>query len=120
MAMRQPDAGGQSTGRLIAMSTPFGKRGWFWSAWSEGDDWERSEVRADQCPRISPTFLAQERRALPDLWFRSEYLCAFLEPDDSYFRHEAIANAFAADDVEPLFPLEGLPDLSSIEEVEPW
>ena len=103
------------------MSTPFGKRGWFWPAWSEGDDpGNAPRSVADQCPRISPAFLAQERRALPDLWFRSEYECAFLEPDDSYFRHEAIAAAFTAEDIEPLFPLDALPDLSSIEEVEPW
>ena len=50
---------GASDGRLIAASTPAGQRGWWWQAWTEGgDDWERFEVRADTCPRLSPAFLA--------------------------------------------------------------
>jgi phage FluMu gp28-like protein len=40
-------------GRLIALSTPFGKRGWFFEAWHNGgEDWTRVEVRAEDCPRI--------------------------------------------------------------------
>jgi hypothetical protein len=67
-----------SKGRLIALSTPYGKRGWFWNAWArEGDDWQRIQIRADQCPRIDADFLEQERRALGESWFRQEYCCSF-------------------------------------------
>jgi hypothetical protein len=94
-----------SGGRLIALSTPWGKRGWWYQAWSEGGpDWTRIEVPAAACPRISPAFLAQERRALPPMWFASEYECRFVEPEDAYFDHAAIAAAFTAD-VPRLFPL---------------
>jgi hypothetical protein len=93
-----------SGGRLIAMSTPWGKRGWWHSAWTEGgDDWQRYEVPATDCPRISPEFLAQERRTLPDLVFRSEFLCEFTETEDQYFRSESIGRAFD-DGVPLLFP----------------
>src|SRR5262249_27489763 len=67
-----------SKGRLIALSTPYGQRGWFWDAWARGgDDWQRVQIRADQCPRIDADFLEQERRALGESWFRQEYCCSF-------------------------------------------
>lgn len=50
-----------SNGRLIAMSTPAGKRGWWWEAWDQGgDDWEQIRIPADQCPRINAAWLAAE------------------------------------------------------------
>src|SRR5205823_11868612 len=46
-----------SRGKLIALSTPRGKRGWFYSAWTDGSPaWHRVQVRATECPRISPEF----------------------------------------------------------------
>jgi hypothetical protein len=67
-----------SRGRLIALSTPYGKRGWFHDAWARGgDDWARIQVAADLCPRITPEFLDQERRALGESWYRQEYFCSF-------------------------------------------
>jgi hypothetical protein len=63
--------------RLIALSTPFGKRGWFHEAWQGAGDWERVKVTAEQCPRIAADLLAEERRALSERWFRQEYLCSF-------------------------------------------
>ncbi len=67
-----------SGGRLICLSTPFGKRGFFHDCWANGGtDWVRIEVPADKVPRISPAFLAQERRALGESWFRQEYGCSF-------------------------------------------
>ena len=54
-----------SGGRLVCLSTPYGKRGFFHDAWAKGgDDWARIEVAADRITRISAKFLAQERRAL--------------------------------------------------------
>jgi hypothetical protein len=100
-----------SNGRLIAASTPAGMRGWWHGAWVDGgDDWRRFEVRADACPRISPDFLAAERRALPRLIYQAEYECAFVETADAVFSHADIAAAL----------VEGLPfvRLFSEEELE--
>jgi hypothetical protein len=67
-----------SGGRLVCLSTPYGKRGFFWEAWARGGaDWARIEVPADKVARITPTFLEGERRALGESWFRQEYGCSF-------------------------------------------
>jgi hypothetical protein len=80
-----------SGGRLVALSTPFGKRGWWFKEWSEGGDgWKRVKVTAEQCPRISDEFLAEERRALGDWWYRQEYLCEFMDAQASAFTWEMI------------------------------
>jgi hypothetical protein len=103
-----------SGGRTVAMSTPWGKRGWWWEAWEQGGtDWERYEVNVYQCPRIPADFIAQERRTLPAQWFASEYMCEFVEPDDAVFTEEQIRRAFGHEDIEPLFELSpGLDDLA--------
>src|ERR671921_708148 len=41
-----------SGGRLLAMSSPFGTRGWFYEAWVSAEPWERYEVPATEVPRI--------------------------------------------------------------------
>jgi hypothetical protein len=52
-----------SGGRLVALSTPFGTRGWWYEAWlNQEEPWERYRITAEECPRISPEFLAEERR----------------------------------------------------------
>lgn len=57
-----------TNGRLIALTTPHGARGWFYEAWRDGTGWERTRVPASEVPRISAEFLADERAARhPDL-----------------------------------------------------
>jgi hypothetical protein len=92
-----------SSGRLILMSTPFGKRGHFFEAWTEGgDDWQRIKIPAPRCPRITPEFLEQERRAIGDWWFEQEYMCEFRQATDSVFRYDDVMGA-VSEDVSPLF-----------------
>jgi hypothetical protein len=91
-----------SRGRLLALSTPFGKRGWFHEAWHGAGDWERVKVTAPQCPRIPADFLAEERQALGERWFRQEYLCSFEDTIDAVFAYADIQAALS-DDVQPLF-----------------
>ena len=92
-----------SGGRLILMSTPYGKRGHFFEAWKDGGPgWLKIEVTALQCPRISEEFLEKERREIGDLWFRQEYGCEFLETVDQVFRYDDIERALS-DEVKPLF-----------------
>jgi hypothetical protein len=82
-----------SHGRLVALSTPFGKRGFFWEAWTGGESWQRIRITADQCPRITPAFLADERRALGERWYRQEYECSFEDVVGAFFSAEDIAAA---------------------------
>lgn len=91
-----------SGGRLVMLSTPWGKRGVFFREWSEGVGWERYEITAHDCPRISAAFLAEERRTLGDRWYRQEYMCSFEETEDSVFASDAIAMAIDPT-IAPLF-----------------
>jgi len=84
-------------GSLIMLSTPFGKRGEFYRAWSEGQGWTRVKVPASQCPRLSKEFLDEERRELGAMRFSEEYELAFLEPDESVFPTAIIDRAFTSD-----------------------
>jgi hypothetical protein len=52
-------------------------------------------------PRIPQEFLAEERQALGDRWYRQEYECSFEATVGAVFRPEDIA-ACARDDVEVL------------------
>ena len=82
-----------SGGRLILMSTPYGKRGHFWEAWSGGPEWERVKVPAAACPRISPEFLVEERASLGAWWYQQEYDCEFVDAASSAFTHDMIRAA---------------------------
>lgn len=68
-----------SGGRLVCLSTPFGKRGFFHQEWIEGHGWERVKITADQCPRISKAFLEEERRSLGDWWYRRNITVSLLK-----------------------------------------
>ena len=91
-----------SGGRLVALSTPWGKRGWFFKEWSEGQGWDRFRITADQCPRISRVFLEEERRSLGDWWFKQEYLCEFVDTVDQVFTYDQVVSAVTTG-VKPLF-----------------
>ena len=87
-----------SHGELLLMSTPHGKRGHFFEAWENGGpNWERILVTADQCPRITPEFLADERRALGDWMYRQEYFGEFVETVDQLFHYDDVVGAISAD-----------------------
>ncbi len=90
-------------GRLILMSTPWGKRGHFHQEWHDGGaDWDRIRVPASECARISPAFLAAERRALGPWFFAQEYCCEFSSTTDQLFSHDVVMAAITPD-VKPLF-----------------
>ncbi len=85
-----------SGGRLILMSTPYGKRGHFWDVWSdaaEGSEWERVRVPASACPRISAAFLDEERTSLGAWWYAQEYECEFVDAATSAFTWEMVRAA---------------------------
>lgn len=95
-----------SQGRMILLSTPFGKRGFFFREWSESEVWKKIIITAWECPRIASAFLEEERLAFGEWWFRQEYLCEFSENVDAYFSHEEI-EAAVSHDIKPLFAPDG-------------
>lgn len=66
-----------SKGRLIALSTPFGQRGWFYDEWKGKGSWKRVQATWRDCPRITEEFIEEERRSLGDAWVNQEYECLF-------------------------------------------
>jgi hypothetical protein len=101
-AVRPMLATAKDGGRLIALTTPAGKRGWFFESWHGDTDWQRIKVAASDCPRISREFLEEELRELGAMRFSEEYELAFLEPDEAVFPTAIIARAFT-DEVLPLW-----------------
>jgi hypothetical protein len=87
-----------SGGRLVALSTPHGRRGFFWDRWQSDDPtWERIDAKACDSPRISPEALAEQRASLGDRLYRQEFENAFLEFEDAVFSAESIARLFVDD-----------------------
>lgn len=83
-----------SRGKVILLSTPFGRRGFFFSLWTEGGEaWQRTLVTAKECPRIDPLWLEQERKQIGEWWFEQEYFCEWKDDVSAVFRHEDIMAA---------------------------
>jgi hypothetical protein len=93
-----------TNGDLIALTTPFGRRGWFYEQWAQGEGYQRTRRTALDCPRISQAFLDKERQRLGPLVFSAEYMCEFIDPDSSVFSSELIELALV-DDFEPFIPV---------------
>ena len=90
-------------GRFIALSTPKGRRGWFYKTWTEGGDaWQRVSVPATACPRISAEFLEEQQRILGTTVFEQEYCCVFHDDGDSAF-NSALIEAALTLEFEPFF-----------------
>jgi hypothetical protein len=88
-----------SDGSLFALSTPAGKRGWWYEAFVRGVGWTRISVKSTDCPRISKAFLDEEREALGPVLFSQEYECTFHDESSSAFLTDlidaALTDAFA-------------------------
>ena len=92
-----------SQGKIVLLSTPFGRRGYFHDVYENGGpEWHRTKVTAYDCPRISREWLDAERKAIGDWWFSQEYLCEFLDTQDQVFAYEDIQRALD-DEIQPLF-----------------
>lgn len=92
----------KGVGQLLALSTPFGKRGWFWEAWKACEEakasgklpeWSQVQVKASECPRISREFLEREKRDLGLRWYLQEYETLFADAIDSVFSSDDVQRA---------------------------
>jgi hypothetical protein len=91
-------------GDLWLMSTPFGKRGFFYETWAGGgEEWKRVKVTAPECGRISRRFLDEERAGMGERIFRREYLCEFSDVETALFDRDVILAAIRSDK-KPLWP----------------
>lgn len=77
-----------SKGRLVQMSTPFGEQGFFFDTWAKSEGWEKIEVPWNECPRIDPAFIEEERRERGSAWVAQEYECKFIAAGATRIRRE--------------------------------
>jgi hypothetical protein len=85
-----------SKGRLILLSTPFGRSGFFFNVWSTGGrDWEQYKITAIQCPRISHDWLEEQKRNTSAWSFNQEYLCSFEANESSFFDSDEVKRALS-------------------------
>jgi hypothetical protein len=88
-------------GRCWLLSTPFGRRGFFFDEFQAGR-YRATSVAAMDCARISAEFLAEQAASMPASWFAQEYCCEFTATDDGVFDH-ALVLASLSDEVKPLW-----------------
>lgn len=87
---------------LLALTTPFGKLGWFFEMWERPEkraSWETFTITAYECPRIRRDILEEHRATMPPRWFDQEYLCVFNSAVDAVFGREVIDAAERDDDL---------------------
>lgn len=95
-----------SHGRLIMMSTPYGKRGFFFERYTNSnplDGIERYEIPATRCDRITQEFLDKEKATMNPWMYRQEYECQFSDTIDSFF-DSSLVEAALDYSIRPLFP----------------
>jgi hypothetical protein len=90
-------------GDLWLMSTPNGKKGFFYECWEHeaADEWFRVSVPATECARISTEFLEAERRAVGPEWFAREFMAEFVDDGTETFERGLVEGA-VDDSFEPL------------------
>ena len=91
-------------GAMWLMSTPFGRRGFFYKTYiAGGGRWTRIQVTGPECPRIRPEHLAEQQARLPAAVFAQEYLCEFNDSEQAALSTSLLLRAVRTD-VGPLFP----------------
>jgi Terminase large subunit, T4likevirus-type, N-terminal len=89
--------------RFVCMSTPWGRRGFFFERWQSADPgWLKVEIPAEKCPRIPAEFLREQERELGPLLYRQEYCCEFVDDAEALFASELVEAAIDPG-VKPLF-----------------
>ena len=90
-----------SQGDIILLSTPRGRRGFFYREMTAEDtqqQWFRHTGAVTECKRIPEEFLAKER-SRGEAYYKQEYLCEFVE-SGRYLFDEALVNGMEKQDLD--------------------
>jgi hypothetical protein len=105
-----------SQGDIWMLSTPFGRRGFFYDTWRASEPaaspelaassyhmyfgiapstrpWTRVTIKGSENPRIPTEFLEEELRIMGPKQFDQEYNCTFVDSDDCLFTEEMLLAA---------------------------
>lgn len=93
-------------GEQLLLSTPRGKRGFFWELWHSDDDWQRMMVRSNEVERIRPEDLEVFRQTMPEQYFEQEFYCEWLDTEGSLFSYDDIEAALRAGEEEGVQAIE--------------
>jgi hypothetical protein len=80
-----------TNGKAIFLSTPWGKNHFFHKAYTN-PDYSVHHAKSTESPLITPEFLQEQKRVLPDEIYRSEYLAEFTEAAYCFFPYDLIRN----------------------------
>jgi len=82
--------------KLMRMSTPNGKKGFFYETWAYGTaDCKRISVPVTESCRISERFIEEERAVMGPVKFEQEYMCSFVDLGDEMFGRDLVERALA-------------------------
>ena len=76
-------------GTIDVLSTPRGNDGFFYDCFSD-ENFICFHTKSEDCPRISKSFLEQERKRMTKLQFAQEYEAEFLDSLQQFFPRELI------------------------------
>lgn len=92
----------QSRGDVWLLSTPNGRKGFFYRAWTNtAEAWTKVLGPATECPRIPKSELDANRQGMTASVFAREFLCRFEEGDWAFFSGDSIEKAVQKD-LEPI------------------
>jgi hypothetical protein len=101
-------------GKIIALSTPKGKRGFFWNLWQGGDGWKHTQITVNDCPRITAEWI-EERKANTPAWiWQQEYECEFVDTDTQVFSSFLLQRMLEQGQGGDTYSL-GIPDIMPLE-----
>ncbi len=86
-----------SNPRVLALSTPNGRRGYFFEQWHNGEGWKKISVAAKDCPRISKEYLAEQLKEMGQTRYSQEFELAFIDSDTAAFNSSLIDAAFSSE-----------------------
>lgn len=76
-------------GKIILLSTPFGKGGYFYNSFSDYN-FKQFHISSENCHRIDRSFLEKEKERMSKLEYAQEYLGEFVEEFNQFFPTELI------------------------------
>lgn len=102
IAAATPTTATKHDATITYLSTPAGKRGEFYRAWSDkSSDWEKISITADECPRITKKFLEKERKRLGPVLYSQEYECQFIADSNALLDFETVQEMFRLQPPDP-------------------
>ena len=87
-------------GDLILLSTPHGRKGYFYEA-SKRDDFTQFRLSSEECERIDKEFLKAEQSRMTKKQYAQEYLGHFIDELDQFFPDELIKRCMTAKREQP-------------------